>query len=200
MAPKIIDKAQKKRQILEAAIRVFAKLGLPNTKMLHIAEAAGIGKGTIYEYFKSKDELFVAAFNAFTKECKSQIDKMIRHIDDPVEKLRTYLTGWGEFMASDLMEFADIMLDTWAEGIRKGQNRIDLSAMYEMYRNQIIEILEDGIRKKQFKPMNSTIVASIIIGTLDGILIQWIMDRDIYSVKEAMNTLSEIIIDGLTED
>lgn len=198
MAPKIINKEKKKQQILEAAIRVFAKLGLPNTKMLHIAEAAGIGKGTIYEYFESKEDLFIAAFNVFMNESKLKIDKMLRSVDDPQEKLRMYFQGWSEFMDSDLIEFADIMLDMWAEGIRHGQQKIDLKAMYEAYRSQIIDILEEGIRLKRFKPMNTTIVSSVIIGTLDGLLIQWVMDKDIYSFKEAMSALENIIIDGIT--
>lgn len=197
MTPKIIDKETKKQQILEAAIRVFARLGLPNTKMLHIAEAAGIGKGTIYEYFRSKEDLFVAAFNVFIKESKFKIDRLIRSIDDPENKLRMYFRGWSEFMNSELIEFADIMLDMWAEGIRHGQQKIDLNTMYEEYRSQIIGILDEGIRQKRFKPMNTTIVSSVIIGTLDGLLIQWIMDKDIFSVKEAMSTLENIIINGI---
>ena len=198
MAPKIINKEEKKQQILEAAIRVFARLGLPNTKMLHIAEAAGIGKGTIYEYFKSKEDLFIAAFNAFLKESKLKIDKMLRSVVHPEEKLRMYFQGWSEFMDSDLIEFADIMLDMWAEGIRHGQHKIDLKNMYAAYRSQIIDILEEGIRLKRFKPMNTTIVSSVIIGTLDGLLIQWVMDKDIYSFKEAMSALENIILDGIT--
>lgn len=197
MTPKIINKEEKKQQILEAAIRVFARLGLPNTKMLHIAEVAGIGKGTIYEYFKSKEDLFIAAFNAFIKESKLKIDKMLQSVVHPEEKLRMYFRGWSKFMDSDLIEFADIMLDMWAEGIRHGQQKIDLKTMYEGYRSQIISILEEGIRLKRFKPMNTTIVSSVIIGTLDGLLIQWVMDKDIYSFKEAMSTLENIIIDGI---
>ena len=75
MAPKVIDKQEKRKQIIKAAIRVFARLGLPNTKMLQVAEAAGIGKGTIYEYFKSKDELFIAAFHAFIEESGAHIER-----------------------------------------------------------------------------------------------------------------------------
>ena len=202
MTPKIIDKEEKKQQILEAAIRVFAKFGLPNTRMPNIAQAAGIGKGTIYEYFKSKEDLFIAAFNAFVKESNTRIEKQMRKIHDPEEKMRAYFRGWIEIVDSDVMELADIMLDMWAGGIRSTEekDKFNLKGMYENYREQIVQILDEGIRQKKFKPMDTTIVSSIIIGTLDGLFIQWIMDRDIFQIREAMETLERIIIDGLTKD
>ena len=202
MTPKIVDKEEKKRQILEAAIRVFAKFGLPNTRMLHIAQAAGIGKGTIYEYFRSKEDLFIAAFNAFVKESNTRIEKRVRQIHDPEEKLKAYFRGWIEIVDSDVMDLADIMLDMWAEGIRSTEekDKFNLKGMYENYREQIVQILDEGIRQKKFKSMDTTIVSSIIIGTLDGLFIQWIMDRDIFQIREAMETLERIIIDGLTTE
>ena len=102
---------------------------------------------------------------------------------------------------SDYIEFVDIMLDIWAQGLRIKENEenFHLGEMYRQYRLQIMAILDDGIRKGQFKSVNTTITSSIIIGTLDGLLIQWIMDKNIYQLKEAIQQLSDIIIDGLTE-
>ncbi|RMF59539.1 MAG: TetR/AcrR family transcriptional regulator, partial [Calditrichaeota bacterium] len=49
MSPKVVDKTAKRQEILDAALRVFARKGFKNTKMIDIAEEARIGKGTIYE-------------------------------------------------------------------------------------------------------------------------------------------------------
>ena len=200
--PKIVDKEEKKTRILEVAIRLFARLGLPNTKMMAIAEAAGIGKGTIFEYFKSKEDLFFAAFNAYVKGIEARIARRLRRIVDPVEKLRAYFTAWLDLCESELIEFADIMLDFWAEGLRSHKDRVefDLSSMYQRYRAQIIQILDEGIQQKKFKPVDTIVTSSIIIGTLDGLMIQWFMDRDLYRIREAIEQLSNIIIDGLTFD
>lgn len=201
MTPKITDKQEKRNQIIEAAVKVFARLGFPNTKMLQIAQTAGIGKGTIYEYFRSKEELFIAVINAYMKEMDNQIARRVRKVNDPVEKLKVYFEGWIEITGNEFMEFADIFLDFWAAGLRKseGDLGLDLNKMYSNYRVQITEILNDGIRTGKFKPVNTVIVSSIIIGTLDGLMIQWIMDRNIYQMREAIQQLADIIIDGLTE-
>ena len=62
MSPKIVDVEEKKKGIIQAAIGIIARRGLAQTKMEDIAQAAEIGKGTLYEYFKSKDEIFQGAF------------------------------------------------------------------------------------------------------------------------------------------
>ncbi len=199
MTPKIVDKEEKRNLILEAAIKVFAKFGLPNTKMVHIAEAAGIGKGTIYEYFKSKEELAIAAFNVFVKEAQIQIAKKIKKIEDPNEKLYTYIISWNDIMDEDFLDYADIMLDIWAESVRlhQGKDVFGLNRMYRTYREQIAEILKEGIKKGAFKPVDVTVVSAIIIGTMDGIMIQWLLDRNIFKIKPALEQLAELIVSGV---
>ena len=197
--PKIIDKEKKRIRIIESAARLFAKRGYTATRMLNIAEAAGIGKGTIYEYFKSKDELFIEAFNAYIEEINKSIEKNIRHIHDPVMKLRRYFFALLEILQTDFIEFAAIILDIWAEGLRRTNDIgfFSLDRMYRNYRMGLIQILDEGVRQGKFKPINTTITASIIVGTLDGLMVQWIVDRNLYHLKEAIQQFSEIIIDGL---
>lgn len=202
MSPKIVDKEEKKASIVHAAVRVFARRGVANTKMVQIAEAAGIGKGTIYEYFSSKEELLVAAFHVFIEEAGRSIENKIIKTSDPVDQLHAYFEGWIHLLDSEFLQFADIMLDMWAQGLRlkNSDETFHLSEMYRQYRIQIIAILDEGIRQGRFKPVNTTITSSVIIGTLDGLLIQWIMDKNLYQLKEAINQLSEIIIQGLIKE
>ena len=65
MTPRTVDKDQKRRDILEAAIKVFAERGVNHFKMIDIAKEAKIGKGTIYEYFRDKDDLILGCFGYF---------------------------------------------------------------------------------------------------------------------------------------
>ena len=88
--PIIVDKKEKRAKILNAAIRVFSKKGRTVTKISDIAEEAGIGKGTIYEYFRSKDEVFSATFNYFMDKQEEVITQRLSSINDPLEKLRAY--------------------------------------------------------------------------------------------------------------
>ena len=64
MTPRIVDREAKRKQILGAAMTVFARKGINDFRMIEIAEAANMGKGTLYEYFPSKDELIIVLASA----------------------------------------------------------------------------------------------------------------------------------------
>jgi len=197
--PKIIDKKQKKQHILKAAIEVFASRGFKETKIASIAENAGIGKGTVYEYFKSKDELFQNAFYEFMDEINTAITDKMYTIVDPVEKLRAFFRACTEILDSPLSDFLDVIMDFWAEGIKNKEKKpqIDLKSMYEEYRLMIQNLLDDCIVEKKFIKVDTHLTSSLIIGALDGLMIQWIVDKDVFDLKEAISLLRDRIIDSL---
>ena len=84
--PRSIDKQAKKQDIIKAAMKVFAQKGFANTKMADVAEMANIGKGTIYEYFKSKEEIFEFVFSHFMESMETSVARAIFKITDPVKK------------------------------------------------------------------------------------------------------------------
>ena len=135
----------------------------------------------------------------FVKEAQIQIAKKIKKIEDPNEKLYTYIVSWNDIMDEDFLDYADIMLDIWAESVRlhQGKDVFGLNRMYRTYRKQISEILKEGIEKEVFKPVDVTVVSAIIIGTMDGIMIQWLLDRNIFKIKPALEQLAELIVSGM---
>lgn len=197
--PKIVDKEEKKAKILEAAIKIFSKNGLNNTKISDIAEEASIGKGTIYEYFKSKDEIFSASFYYFTGKFEEGISLRLFRIHDPLEKVRTYFSAWAEMFEGDYLEYLDIVLDFWAEGVRERNDSlmIDLNKFYSENRDMLDNLLSECVSKGEIKKGDTKLIASIMIGTLDGILLQWVMDRKAFNMKEAILLFVETMIDGL---
>lgn len=200
--PKIVDKEEKKSQILEASIKVFADKGWNKTKISDIAEAANIGKGTVYEYFQSKDELFAASFRYFMALAESIVAERISPLDDPLERLWAYILSWGDIFESEYMDYVEIVLDFWAEGIRsKGRFfSIDIMKVYYDNRAFIESLLEECIAQDKIKHIDTKIVASIIIGTIDGLMIQWILDRNVFDLKEAVSSTARLIIEGMTKE
>ena len=70
--PNRVNKEEKKRNIILAGNEIFSRDGFFNAKVEEIAKAADVGKGTIYEYFSSKDELFLKVFNTFKENVLSR--------------------------------------------------------------------------------------------------------------------------------
>ena len=105
MSPRIVDKEQKKRKIIAAALKVFASKGYKATRTSDIAEAAGIGKGTIYEYFRSKEELIEAIFESLFLDYELRLEELTESYLAPVEAI---LASFEQMMA-DAEEYADLV-------------------------------------------------------------------------------------------
>jgi AcrR family transcriptional regulator len=201
MSPKVVDKEEKKREIVMAAMQVFSEKGVVNTKMIDIAQAAGIGKGTIYEYFKNKDDIFINLYQIHFSEITNEIASVLDKFDDPLTKMKQFISLTITSIIDEHSNFAEIMLDVWAEGIRTHNENINkvinLDEIYDQYRVLIIKILQEGIDKKIFKPMNTTSVASLVIGALDGIMLQWMMQRDLFDVTSLIESTINIFLNGI---
>jgi TetR/AcrR family fatty acid metabolism transcriptional regulator len=200
--PKIIDKKEKRGQILDAAIRIFAQRGVKNTKIADIAEAAGIGKGTVYEYFQSKDEIISASFRYFMDTVGETIGRRVSKLTDPLDKLMAFFSGWADILESEFMGYIEVVLDFWAEGIRedKGVLAFNLAELYAEYRAAVEKLLNDCVAAGCIRPVDTRIAASVLLGTVDGLLVQWVADRTAFDIKAALEALPNLIIYGLKKD
>ena len=182
-------------------MHVFARQGIVKTKMIDIAKEAGVGKGTIYEYFRSKDGIFNSAFHLLFKTTEQAIGNALSTTDDPVLKLKLLMQTSYDTFLHDGGEFAAIMMDFWAEGVRNKDSQaleiIDLKSIYAEYRQIIISVLQEGIASGIFKKMDVDSMAAGLIGMFDGILLQWIMDRDTINIKKISTTVMDGILNGI---
>lgn len=199
--PKIVDKEAKKLAILHASMHVFARQGVVKTKMIDIARYAGIGKGTIYEYFRSKEEIFTSAYQYFFEDVEQALQQVVASKGDPVAKLEMIVQRSCNMLLHDGGEFAGIMMEFWAEGVRNKDKEvldiINLKNIYETYRRLIIDILNEGIELQVFRKVDVMSVAAIFIGALDGLLLQWIMDRQTINIENASTAMVECFVNGL---
>jgi TetR/AcrR family fatty acid metabolism transcriptional regulator len=201
MSPRFVDKEEKKRDILMAAMRVFAQGGVVKTKMADIAAAAGIGKGTIYEYFRSKEDIFAAAYHQMFEGVEEKIEAVMADDIEPEEKLRQLMVVTVEGVLGDGGEFAGIMMAFWSEGIRNRNDRIldviDLKQLYAEFRGIISSILTEGIQQGRFRKVDISLTASVLIGAMDGILLQLIMEPKIFTPDQVVSVLMDTFLNGL---
>src|SRR5271154_5955595 len=80
--------ARRREEILEAAVKQFAQNGFAETDMQEVADSVQIGKGTIYRYFASKRELFLATTDQIMRKMRHEIDEKIAALDDPLDRVR----------------------------------------------------------------------------------------------------------------
>ena len=113
MAPRIVDREQKTRQIIEQAMVVFARAGYNATTMEAIAASAGIGKGTVYEYFKSKQELFLACFDAYMAQYCEALEAQSEPSGGAAFQIRN-ATSAAFDLADEMEELFPLTFEFWA--------------------------------------------------------------------------------------
>ncbi len=201
MSPRVVDKEAKRQMILKAALRIFAHKGLNDFKVIEVAQAAGIGKGTIYEYFPSKDELIVGCFSQFMAEFDQHVAEQLTELTDPAEKVRRLVSATFEYCLADPV-LMQAMFDFYAAAIPRRDGKSLLSGLAPMYRqmvDHVASIIDEGIRDGSFRPVDSTLVSSMVLALLDGLFFQ--IALGVFTVKDSQVTdrIGDLLLAGLNK-
>jgi TetR/AcrR family fatty acid metabolism transcriptional regulator len=185
----------KRDLILRAAITSFARHGYFNAQVADIAREAGVAAGTVYLYFKSKDDVLVSIFERTMKAARAEARAALERVSDPVERLKTlarlHLGRLGRdrdlavvfqvelrqstkfmerFSTTYLREYLGMMRDTIAAAQRRGAFRADI---------------------------NPTIAAKVFFGALDEMATNWILSKRRYALVNDADAVVEILLNGL---
>jgi TetR/AcrR family fatty acid metabolism transcriptional regulator len=170
----------KREQIVQAAIKVFAEKGLEKGKIADIAREAGIGKGTVYEYFSSKEDLF-SAIEQFVIQGMLQDLQQWVEIDLPPRQKLEYIIDRSMETFLAMGESLLIVTELWAQsarGLWHGSSEMAIRGMYESYRKTIVTILQAGIDSGDFRAMDTEGVATLLMAFLDGLIWQYMIMND----------------------
>jgi len=178
-------------EIVQASLGVFAKKGFKDTIMADIANAAGIGKGTIYEYFPNKQAIFFDVFGLMDRELENEINNGISSSPDPVKKLKAFVRGYCRFY-ENLPDAMVIYIDFWIETI-KAQTKIPDYHLNNLYQ-KIISILEQGNALGTFRPLETRLMATIIFSAIGGLVFQWITGGKDFPLIDAADELAETLL------
>lgn len=205
MSPKVVDKEERQTEILLAAIRVFARKGYAATRIEDVALEARIAKGTVYIYFGSRDEILVAAFEAFEGKLLADVQGVLETDEPALARLRTMvLTILSGFEAEP--ELARVVLDFWAAGAfgggasggeLKGEAGIDFGRIYVEYRKILGGLLEEAKREGSVRGDVPDETPAVIVGMIEGVFLQWVVDASAVSPQRMSEPILDVLLDGL---
>lgn len=169
----------RRRTILAAAAKVFDAHGYAATTVESVAEEAGIAKGSIYNYFQSKEDLFNQVFNSVVSVEFSDFWKVVKEDCPAIDKLNAVLDLWYERLEQH-GRIGRLVLEFWATAARdeqhKGEFATTFSEVYTNSRNLIASILAQGAADGEFgRQFDTPLEASLIVAILDGIQIESIL-------------------------
>ncbi|MEO8074123.1 MAG: TetR/AcrR family transcriptional regulator [Acidobacteriota bacterium] len=187
--------ADKREAILRAAIKVFAQKGYFNSKVADIAGFAGIADGTVYLYFKSKDEILHSIFDRAMEDFISEGKREIAEIAEPEKRLRRIAELHLEKLGAD-RDLA-IVFQVELRGSTKFMEEFS-AAGFADYLKIIQQTIEDGQKSGVFrKDLKSVIGAKIFYGALDEMVTNWILSKKSYSLKPMANEVLKVFFGGV---
>jgi AcrR family transcriptional regulator len=187
----------KKDQIIEAAAQVFAQKGYAGAVVADIAIQANIGKGTVYEYFNSKEDLFFAVFEWFQKKTEKAATVGISSLGggaaDRLRVLNDSLMGlWDEIKDAFVL-----VMEFWAASSSTQMRRRFKGAfkqIYDDYRGIVSSLIQDGINSGEFRSdVNPKSVAAALVGTWDALFLQGWFDNSFDPAATAKDFLDTVL-------
>jgi TetR/AcrR family fatty acid metabolism transcriptional regulator len=187
--------ADKREAILRAAIKVFARNGYFNSKVSDIAGEAGIADGTVYLYFKSKEEILHSVFDRAMEEFISEGKREIAGIEKVTDKLRRIAHLHLEKLGAD--RDAAIVFQVELRGSTKFMEEFS-AAGFAQYLDIIRQTIVEGQKQGVFRPdLNATVCAKIFYGALDEMVTNWILSKKQYALEPMADTVLEIFFGGV---
>ena len=189
------EKNSKYHQILEAAVRVFARQGFYQSTIAQIAKEAGVADGTIYLYFKNKDDILVQFFSYRTKQVFESFREEVDRAQTSADKLRNLVRRHLAEFQRDRDGAVVYQVETH-QSSRLAEDQI--REMSQMYRDLISEIVEQGQQEGTIrKDLYVGLVKRFIIGAVDEVINTWLHSNGEYDLVSMADPLVELFMTGI---
>lgn len=197
MSPRRVDKEAKRKILFDAAMELFTSKGYDHTTMDDIAEKAGVGKGTIYEYFSSKTDFIKEAYHNYITPNPEIFSVFNNPNIIPLEKIKMLLIMLvDEFFREQ--KHSKVILNIWLEGSsKKIYPKINLKKVYSQTRQIIDSLLEEAKSQGQVRSDLPKYTSSIILGMYEGLTLQLMADPKLANPEDLGEAIADIIINGI---
>ena len=164
---------QKECNILEAALRVFGEKGFEATTISAISKAACISDATLYEYFRSKEEVLFSIPELYTQRELERLRGIDQYIHSPREKIRVFIQVYLEFYEKNPL-YTSVALLTL-----KGNRNFINSPAYQVVREAsrpVVDAFNEGVDLGLFRDdIDGYLVRNLVLGFIEHLTIQWLL-------------------------
>ncbi|MDP6980818.1 MAG: TetR/AcrR family transcriptional regulator [Myxococcota bacterium] len=178
--PKVVDPANQRDEIRDAARRVFAERGVRGTGLAHVAKAAGMGRSSLYHYYPDKDSLLADMVSEMLEQeeqvfraCLSEAGTPIARIEQLARACAALFPEWASFGRV----FMDLRL----------QDAREMGGFFQAIRSGLASVIAEGQRDGSIAGEPAAEVqASILMAAIDGLLLQYFIDEEALPDPESL--------------
>ncbi len=187
---------RKHQKIMAAAVEVFSEKGFYNSRVSDIAKRANVADGTIYLYFKNKDDILITLFEEEFGKIVEELRAELEREEDPIEKIRRFIIGHFKIMSKrqQLVDVLGVEVRQSSKFMKEYINKPFIEYL-NLVRSTVVEGQERGLIRKDLVP---GIMKRAIFGALDEMGRYWILStKRKHSVHEAALQISDVFIRGM---
>lgn len=188
--------SEKYQRIVYAAIKVFSQKGFFHAKVSDVAKAADVADGTIYLYFKNKDDLLVSIFEHSIDYFMAEVTTALKMVTDPGDKLRTFIQM--HLLAVKKDPNLSQVLQIEARSSSKFMKEYKPEKFFE-YLRLIENIIIEGQNKGVFnRKIHASVMNRSIFGAIDELALEWILTKKKrFEIEEAASDLADLLLNGI---
>ncbi len=185
----------KYQRILDAALTLFAQKGFHTARLSDIASLAGVADGTVYLYFKNKDEILMSAINTAFDAFVARARAALRQLSSPVEKLRRLVRLHLETLGNNrsMAVVCQMELRQSARFLAQFSNQ-RMIEYFDIAREAIREGQERGLLRRE---LNEVVAARCLFGAVDETVTSWVLAEHQYPLPDVADAVADIILVGL---
>jgi len=190
--PTFIEEARRK-QIIDAALQTIAEQGYSQTSFAEIAKSLGITKGLIAYHFNGKQDLIASVLRTIIDNQAAYLRARLAEQATATEKLRVYILAGLEYIEINRPHFV-ALVDLWGSFTSPEEKHAFNKTFYGPCISQLRDIIQLGQQTGEFGSFDSKILTHILQGALDGVMLQWVFDPNIYRLTDCTPELIETFL------
>ena len=195
------EKLWQRREMLSAALDLFSTKGFHNVTMREVAKESEFAIGTLYKFFKNKEDLYKSLVFEQADRFHEALTKAIEDADDEIEKLRDYIRAKGEVFSENAAMIRLYFAETRGASfdIMAGLDS-EIREQYDVFLQKLAMVFESGIKKKIFKKIADSYYLAVSIESItNAFLFLWLEAPERHPYPEDPDLILNIILKGLSE-
>jgi AcrR family transcriptional regulator len=193
------EKLVQRQEMLAAALDLFSRKGYPNVSMQEIAEKAEFAIGTLYKFFKSKEDLYRALVREQARIFHDELSRAIGEPEDEVEKLRNFVKAKGEVFRANAAMIRIYFSETQGarHNVLAGFDS-ETRDLHESFMKSLASIFESGMQRGRLRRIADPYYLAVALENMtNGFLFLWLYDPGRYPDLEDPDTMLNILFKGL---
>lgn len=187
---------ERRTQIIQAALACFTRKGYVHTTMDDIVAESELSKGTLYWYFKSKDEVFKATIVSLTENVAAESMTIFQSAETATIKLRAGTQMMVDF-CRDIARYFGLLVEFWSQSERCGEEEF-YAEIITPYQQMLTAVFETGIQAGEFRQVDADALAWMMISAFDGLAAYSIMMPDLnLDIERISKVFIDTLLDGL---